>query len=96
MEAVRYIFHEAANHQSLRSIEQELAERGVKAPRGGRLWRESMRKFIFYDVYKPHTFDELSEIVSPKSWALWIRKSPTECCGGTVSTRNTKGTLTIE
>jgi site-specific DNA recombinase len=65
MEAVRYIFHEAANHQSLRSIEQELAERGVKAPRGGRLWRESIRKFIFYDVYKPHTFDELSEIVSP-------------------------------
>ena len=66
MEAVRYIFHEAANHQSLRSIEQELAERGVKAPRGGRLWRESIRKFIFYDVYKPHTFDELSEIVSPE------------------------------
>jgi hypothetical protein len=40
---------------------------GVKSPAGGKYWSTRIvRRFILDDVYKPHTFDEISDLVTPE------------------------------
>ena len=66
MKVIHFLFHAVANHESLYSVAKRLNEQGIKSPRGGKIYGSSLRKYITNDVYKPHTFDELSSIVSPE------------------------------
>ncbi len=65
MKVIHFLFHAVANHASLYSVAKRLNEQGIKSPRGGYIYGASLRKYITNDAYKPHTFDELSSIVSP-------------------------------
>jgi DNA invertase Pin-like site-specific DNA recombinase len=64
MGVVHFLFNAIANHESLYSVAKTMNEQGIKSPRGGKIYGASLRKYITNDAYKPHTFDELSAIVS--------------------------------
>jgi site-specific DNA recombinase len=68
MALVRRIFHMVAiegvnTHGVARTLERE----GVPNPGGGRYWyKHLIKRFILDDVYKPHSFEEISGLVAPE------------------------------
>ena len=81
MNVVRRIFREVAEGSTLRAIKLELEGEGVPTPRGARFWdRSFFRNCVLDDVYRPHSFAEVSAVVSPevasrldpdKNYGLW-------------------------
>ncbi|MGF1472404.1 MAG: recombinase family protein [Rubrobacteraceae bacterium] len=83
MPVVRRIFHmvgvEGLSHHAISRI---LQDEGIPTPAGGRAWdRTFFPRCINDDVYKPHTFEEVAEKVSPevasrldpeKQYGLWV------------------------
>jgi len=52
---------------SLHAVKRALEREGVPAPKGGRYWSRSfLRSLVFEDVYKPHTREEVSALLSPE------------------------------
>jgi site-specific DNA recombinase len=68
MAVVRRIFHAVGiSGESLSGVKKALDGGHVPTPGGSRFWsRIFLRRLILDDVYKSHTFDEISEIVSPQ------------------------------
>ncbi len=65
MEIMRQIYRLLADGKSIYEVVATLKEKGVKAPRGGVWHHASVRPFVLNDVYKAHTVEELSSMVSP-------------------------------
>jgi site-specific DNA recombinase len=67
MRVVRRIFREISEGQSLHGMKRALEAEGVPAPAGGRYWSPSfLRTLILEDVYRPYTFEEVRESVTPE------------------------------
>jgi site-specific DNA recombinase len=68
MEVVRRIFYMAGVEKTtIYAIKQDLERRGLRTPSGKRDWDPSfIRGLLLNDLYKPHTFEEISQIVSPE------------------------------
>lgn len=67
MQAVRRILHPPAGVEkiSVPFIKRTLDREGVPTPSGREYWHwRIIRYFIMHDVYKPHTFEEIEELVS--------------------------------
>jgi site-specific DNA recombinase len=82
MRVVRRIFRMAgAEGNSLNSLKQALDRERVPTPKGSRYWGNTfIQRVITDDVYKPHTFEEVSALVSQevasrldptKSYGIW-------------------------
>ena len=51
----------------LRAIKRALEAEGVPTPTGKKDWDPQLiRRFVLSDLYKPHTFEEVRELVSPE------------------------------
>src|SRR5919107_819996 len=58
-------YHVGIEGRSMRSVSTILEREGVPTPKGAKHWdRSFFRKCIEDDVYKPHTFEEVQEVVS--------------------------------
>ena len=52
---------------TINGVRRALEAEGVPNPSGGRYWDKMfLKRSILDDVYKPHTFDEVSELVTPE------------------------------
>lgn len=65
MAVMHRIFKMVAGGKTLYEIATLLERQGIKSPRGGTLHRSKIRPLILKDVYKPHSVEELSTMVSP-------------------------------
>ncbi len=65
---VRRIFHlVGVDARSLHAVKKILEEEGISPPKGGRYWsKQFVRSRILDDVYKPHAFEEIKDLVSPE------------------------------
>src|SRR4051794_32401973 len=68
MAVVRRIFYAVGvDGEGLAGVKKALDGAHVPTPGGARFWsRIFLRRLILDDVYKPHTFEEVAEIVSPQ------------------------------
>ena len=67
MALVRRLFELVADGLSLRSIKKLMENEGIPTPRGAAFWNtNTVRKMILHDCYRPHTFQEVAELVSPQ------------------------------
>jgi hypothetical protein len=66
MEVVMRIFHMVGvEGRSIRSVSTILEREGIPTPKGAKHWDRSFsKKCIQDDVYKPHSFEEVREVVS--------------------------------
>jgi site-specific DNA recombinase len=85
MGVVRRIFREVgAEGRTLYSVKTDLDMEGVAPPSGGRFWSlKYIRDRINDDLYKPHTFEEVSALVLRKSRSGSTPLSATGCGGST-------------
>ncbi len=67
MAVMRRIFYMAGvERRSLCAIREQLSEDGVPSPTGKVQWDiQSIRKLLQRDLYKPHTYAEMRELVTP-------------------------------
>jgi site-specific DNA recombinase len=68
MPVVRRIFQLAGVERlRLHAIKKRFDLEGISPPKGGRWWsKQFIRSRVLDDVYKPHTFEEVRELVSPE------------------------------
>lgn len=67
MPVVRHIFQMVGVHgESMYGVVHDLERLGVAGPRGGRWNKTQVRRIILGDVYKPHAFEEIRELVAPE------------------------------
>lgn len=65
MAVVRRILKELAAGRSIRSVQFGLEEDGIAAPRGGERWtRDTIKKIIREDTYRPYSPEELRALVA--------------------------------
>jgi len=66
MRTVRRIFELAAAGNSLYRIRLTLNSEGVRTPRGSEFWSpNTLSRIIRLDIYRPHSHEEVKELVSP-------------------------------
>lgn len=76
MAVVEQIFRMAAEGLGTAAIQSKLYAAGVPAPKGGKAWyRQTVRKLLDSDVYRPHPFEEIAGLVSSEVLA---RLDPTK------------------
>jgi len=79
MAVVEKIFRLVANDVPVRAVQTRLYAEGIPAPKGGPLWDDRvLRRLITYDVYRPHSFEEIADLVTPEVAA---RLDPTKAYG---------------
>jgi site-specific DNA recombinase len=68
MALVRRVFYMVGvEGRTQRSIERMFEREGIPTPKGAKHWdRAFFRSCILDDVYKPHTYEEVKELVSPE------------------------------
>jgi site-specific DNA recombinase len=68
IEVMRRIFYMAGVEKTtIYAIKQDLERRGVRTPSGKANWDHNfIRGLLLNDLYKPHTFEEIRQIVSPE------------------------------
>src|ERR687897_2717065 len=68
MRNVRRIFHMVGSEgNSLNAVHKAFERERIPTPGGGKRWdRAFFRIAILNDVYKPHTYEEIEELVSPE------------------------------
>jgi site-specific DNA recombinase len=68
MRVVRRIFHMVGVEQrALNAVKRRLESEKVSTPTGNRQWATwVLRGFILDDVYKPHAFEEIANLVTPE------------------------------
>src|SRR5215208_3407210 len=67
MTVVEKIFRLVADGVAVRAIQARLYTEGVPAPKGGRVWDDRvLRRLITNDVYRPHGFEEIADLVTPE------------------------------
>ena len=77
MEVVRRVFYMAGVEKTtIYAIKQELERRGLRTPSGKADWDHNfIRGLLLNDLYKPHTFEEICQIVSPEVAARLDQKA---------------------
>ena len=76
---VRRIFQLVAEGETFNRVKRVLEREGVPSPEGGQYWgRSFLRTLVLEDVYRPHTYTEIEELVSP---AVAARLHQDECYG---------------
>ncbi len=66
MVVVESIFRMAAEGLGPMKIQTRLYERGVPAPRGGKVWgRDTIKRLVMSDTYLPHSYEEVGALVPP-------------------------------
>ncbi len=82
MQIIRRIFRMVgAEGEPMNAVKRAFERDGVRPPRGGRFWSPKyIRDVIRDDVYRPHTFEEIEQVVTPevaarldpeKSYGIW-------------------------
>src|SRR5215213_4217339 len=67
MTVVEKIFRLVADGVAVRAVQARLYTEGVPAPKGGRVWDDRvLRRLITNDVYRPHGFEEIADLVTPE------------------------------
>lgn len=67
MSAVRRIFQMVGvDGESVYGVVHSLERLGISGPRGGHWNKTQVRRVILGDVYTPHAFEEISELVTPE------------------------------
>jgi site-specific DNA recombinase len=67
MLVVEKIFRLAAEGLGRSAIQRRLHLEGIRTQKGGEVWaRTVIGRLIFDDAYKPHSYSEVSELVSPE------------------------------
>ena len=67
MRVVRRIFEMVARGVSIYAVIKTFEREGVRSPRGQERWsRPTLRNLILSDLYRPHTFEEVAELVTPE------------------------------
>ncbi len=67
MRNVRRIFRMVAEGHSLNAVHKAFDREGIPTPGGGKRWdRTFFRMAILDDAYRPHTYEEVEELVSPE------------------------------
>src|SRR5215217_3689647 len=67
MLVVRNIFEMAAAGLGLRAIQARLYSAGTPTRKGKRVWAHAvLRRMVSSDVYKPHTYNEITQLVMPE------------------------------
>jgi site-specific DNA recombinase len=76
MRVVRRIFEAVASGKGIYGVERMLKSEGVRGPKsvkypaGASHWsRVTLRNIILNDLYRPHTYEEAKELVSPEAAA---------------------------
>jgi site-specific DNA recombinase len=67
MRVVQRIFEMVARGVSIYAVIKTFEREGVRSPRGQKRWnRPTLRNLILSDLYRPHTFAEVAELVAPE------------------------------
>lgn len=67
MSVVRRVFRLVGEEALPLRTTARMLEREVAAPNGGKFWRtQTIRDIILDDAYKPHTFEEIAQLVAPE------------------------------
>jgi site-specific DNA recombinase len=67
MVVVEKIFRLVADDVPVRAVQARLYTEGIPAPKGGPLWDDRvLRRLITNDVYRPHGFEEIADLVTPE------------------------------
>jgi len=62
---VAKIFQLVADGVAVRAIQARLYTEGIPAPKGGPLWDDRvLRRLITNDVYRPHSFEEIADLLA--------------------------------
>ncbi len=70
MVIVAKIFRMAAEGFGAAAIQARLHDEGVPAPKGGQAWyRQVIRRLVDCDVYRPHSYEEIADLVTPEALA---------------------------
>lgn len=80
MEVVRHVFRlVGSENRSLHAVTRVLRADGVPSPSGNERWLSSaIRRLVLDDVYRPHTLEEIAELVAPE---VAGRLDPGACYG---------------
>jgi DNA invertase Pin-like site-specific DNA recombinase len=66
MPNVARVFEMLASGGSLRAVQREFEQAGIPNPSGEPEWsRRTIRNIVLDDVYRPHTFEEIEQLVTP-------------------------------
>lgn len=67
MRTVRRIFEMVARGESFYAVIKTFEREGVRSPKGQERWnRPTLRNLILSDLYRPHTIEEVAELVTPE------------------------------
>jgi site-specific DNA recombinase len=67
MRVVQRIFEMVARGVSIYAVIKTFEREGVRSPRGQKRWnRPTLRNLILSDLYRPHRFEEVAELVTPE------------------------------
>ena len=67
MLVVEKVFRLAAEGLGTWAIQRRLASEGVPAPKGGSVWDIMViKRLVTSDVYRPHSYEEVAELVEPE------------------------------
>jgi site-specific DNA recombinase len=68
---VETVFRLAAEGHGTKAIQTRLYRQGIPSPTGKEVWhRPVLKRMVFSDTYKPHTFEEAAELVPPAATAV--------------------------
>jgi site-specific DNA recombinase len=67
MRVVRRIFEMVARGESFYAVIKTFEREGVRSPRGHERWnRPTLRNLVLSDLYRPHTVEEIAELLAPE------------------------------
>ena len=67
MLVLKKLFELATEGYGLTAICSRLSQEGIRTPRGCERWdQRAVRRIIFCDMYKPHTYTEVTELTTPE------------------------------
>jgi site-specific DNA recombinase len=65
MVIVEWIFRMATEGLGFTAMQSRLRSKGVSTPNGGKVWAHSvLRRLVYNDVYKPHSYLEVESLIS--------------------------------
>ncbi len=70
MLVLKKLFELATEGHGLAAICSRLSQEGIRTPRGCERWdQRAVRRIIFCDMYKPHTYSEVKKLTTPEAAA---------------------------
>ena len=67
MKVVEKVFRMASEGHGVTAIRTRLPSEGIPSPKGGKLWDPRVLRFmVASDIYRPHAYEEIVELVAPE------------------------------